>query len=89
VNGAEVAAQLGMPDCAAAATTVSAGLTDPDSRYRMIIHGPGDDRSRCLRACATPPAGSLHRASDTIAFTLQFTGGMRDGARVDLVLRVP
>jgi hypothetical protein len=91
VHDARVMAEAGGPGCAPPLETLGEARTAADGSYRAVltvyvrVPRPGD----CLRASATPPAGSALRGSDSVAFATRFGHHPLDSARVDLVLRAP
>lgn len=92
VQAARVVAEHGAPGCAQPLETLGEVFTSPDGTYRTMLYvngeppRPGD----CLRAFATPPAGSGLRGSDTVPFAARFgRGSALDSVRMDLVLRAP
>lgn len=90
VAGASIVAERGAPGCVAPLQQISeGGMSRADGSYRVfVVDGarPGD----CLRATATPPAGSGLAASEPVPFAVRFAVDTPvDSARVDLVLRAP
>ncbi|HYW14274.1 MAG TPA: hypothetical protein VE871_20070 [Longimicrobium sp.] len=91
VPGARVTAQASSAACAAPFYLIGEGFTDADGRFHAeVLRGDPRFSGVCLRAFATPPAGSTLRGSDTVAFTVRFAADAPlDSARVDLALRAP
>lgn len=89
VAGAAVRAEDGSPGCQAAGDFLGWEKTDAAGRYRTEMHESWRD-SQCMRAFASPPAGSPLRGSDTVPFRVTFAPRRAtDSVRVDLVLRAP
>jgi hypothetical protein len=90
--GARVTAQASSAACGAPFQVIGEAFTGGDGGFRAEVLRNFDASlpGVCLRAFATPPAGSALRGSDTVAFTVQFTTRfVPDSARVDLSLRAP
>lgn len=91
VPGARVTAQASSAACAAPFSLAGEGVTDADGRFHAeVVQDDSRIAGVCLRAFATPPAGSTLRGSDTVAFAVRLAvEGPLDSARVDLALRAP
>lgn len=92
VAGARVTAQASSAGCGAPFQVIGVAFTGEDGGFHgeVLRNFDASLPGVCLRAFATPPAGSTLRGSDTVAFTVQFTrDAVPDSARVDLALRAP
>lgn len=92
VPNARVVAEHGQSGCPSPLQTLGEVRTEADGSYRALLtaYTQPPRLDDCLRAYATPPAGSSLRGSDTVAFRVTFAiGNPLDSARVDLVLRAP
>jgi hypothetical protein len=90
VQGARLVAEVAEPGCTGFVHP-SETRTGPDGTYRLTLIDFRDARpGDCLRAYATPPAGSALAGSDTVPFAVRFgVDQVVDSAQVNLVLRAP
>jgi hypothetical protein len=90
VAGAPIVAERGAPGCVAPLREIGEPtVSRADGSYRVLVFD-GASPGECLRASATPPAGSALAASEAVPFAVHFAPNTpTDSARVDLVLRAP